>query len=84
MPPLPLSISPVYSLLLRLRSLRHRFWYRVLERVRWSRGAFYQTPARMLPEVAFEQSQRIAALQSRYQVHFEEKLNAVASINNDE
>jgi SAM-dependent methyltransferase len=84
MPPLPLSISLVYSLLERLRSLRHRFWYGVSERVRWSRGAFYETPARMLPEIAFEQSQRIAALQSRYQVHFEERLNAATSTNNYE
>jgi len=84
MPPLPLSISLVYSLLERLRSLRHRFWYGVSERVRWSRGAFYETPARMLPEIAFEQSRRIAALQSRYQVHFEERLNAATSTNNYE
>jgi len=38
----------------------------------------------MLPGVAFEQSQRIAALQGRYQVHFEESLNAATSTNNYE
>jgi hypothetical protein len=74
----------VYSLLERLRSLRHRFWYGISERVRWSRGVFHETPARDLPGVAFEQTQRIAALQNRYQVHFEEKLSAATSINNYE
>src|SRR6202166_3104778 len=84
MPPLPLSISLVYSLLERLRSLRHRFWYGVSERVRWSRGVFHETPARELPGVAFEQSQRIAALQGRYQVHFEDRMSAATSTNNYE
>ncbi len=32
----------------------------------------------------FEQSQRIAALLSRYQVHFEERLSAATSTNNYE
>jgi hypothetical protein len=76
MPPVPHSISLVYSLLQRLRSLRHRFWYGISERARWSRGVFRETPARELPGVGFEQSQRIAALQGRYQVHFEERMTA--------
>jgi hypothetical protein len=74
----------MYSLLERLRSLRHRFWYGISERVRWSRGVFHETPARELPVVAFDQSQRIAALQSRYRVHFEERMNAATSANNYE
>jgi hypothetical protein len=74
----------MYSLLERLRSLRHRFWYGISERVRWSRGVFHETPARELPDVAFDQSRRIAALQSRYQVHFEERMNAATSANNYE
>ncbi len=68
----------------RLRSLRHRFWYGVSERVRWSRGAFHETPARQLPALAFEQAQRIAALQGRYQVQFERRMNAATSANNYE
>jgi SAM-dependent methyltransferase len=68
----------------RLRSLRHRFWYGVSERVRWSRGAFHETPARQLPALDFEQAQRITALQSRYQVQFERRMNSATSINNYE
>lgn len=74
----------MYSLLERLLSLRHRFWYGVSERVRWSRGVFYETPVRVLPHLAPEQSQRIAALQCRYQVHFEERLTAATSTHNYE
>jgi SAM-dependent methyltransferase len=68
----------------RLRSLRHRFWYGVSERVAWTRGAFHETPALRLPELDFEQAQRIAALQCRYQVQFEQRLSAATSINNYE
>jgi len=72
----------VYSLLQRLRSLRHRFWYGVSERVRWSRGAFHETPTGELPPLTLEQAQRIAALRSRYQVQFELHLGAATSLNN--
>jgi hypothetical protein len=78
------SISRVYSLLQRLRSLRHRVWYGVSERVRWSRGAFHETPVRELPALTLEQAQRIAALRSRYQVQFEAHMSAATSMNNYE
>jgi SAM-dependent methyltransferase len=74
----------VYSLLQRLSSLRHRFWFGVSERVGWSRGAIQETPAHELPAVDVEQAQRIAALQTRYQVKFESRMNLTTSINNYE
>lgn len=74
----------MYSLLQRLRSLRHRFWYAVSERVRWSRGAFFETPACRLPALTLEQGQRITALQRRYQVNFEQRMTAVTAVNNYE
>src|SRR5579863_5464172 len=83
-PPVPHSISIVYSWLQRLRSLRHRFWYGISRRVRWSRGAFHEIPARELPPSAFEQAQRIGALRNRYQVQFELRMNATTSRNNYE
>jgi SAM-dependent methyltransferase len=64
--------------------LRHSFWYAVSERIRWSRGAFEETPARELCIVDREQSQRIAALRDRYQVQFELRMSAATSINNYE
>jgi SAM-dependent methyltransferase len=64
--------------------LRHRFWYALSERVRWSRGAFRETPALQLPALAIEQSRRIAALKDRYQVRFESELASQTSLNNYE
>jgi hypothetical protein len=54
------------------------------ERVGWSPGAFYETPARELPALAFEQAQRIAALQSRYQVQLERRMTLASSTNDYE
>jgi hypothetical protein len=84
LPPLAHSISFVYSLLQRLTSLRHRFWYGVSERVRWSRGTFHETPSRELPDLTVEQRTRIAALRSRYQIQFELRMNAATARNNYE
>lgn len=76
------SIRRMYSLLQRLRSLRHGFWYGVSERTHWSRGAFEETPARELCSVDREQGERIAALSSRYQEQFELRLSAATSTRN--
>jgi len=64
--------------------LRHRFWFGFSERVRWSRGAYYESPARVLPPRPPAEAERIAALSSRYQVKFELTLNAATSLNNYE
>jgi hypothetical protein len=74
----------MYSLLQRLKSMRHSVWYGVSERLRWSRGAFEETPAGELCTVDPEQSERIAALRDRYQVQFELRMSAATSVNNYE
>jgi hypothetical protein len=74
----------MYSWLQRLRSLRHGFWYGVSERLAWSRGAVRETPARELVARSREQGERIAALRDRYQVQFEQRMNAATSTNNYE
>jgi SAM-dependent methyltransferase len=74
----------MYSLFQRLRSLRHGFWYGISERIRWSRGAHEETPARELCTLEREQGERIAALGNRYQVQFERGMSAATSINNYE
>ena len=74
----------MYSWLQRLKSLRHGFWFGVSERIRWSRGAFEETPAGELCTVDLEQAERIAALRNRYQVQFERQLSAATSANNYE
>jgi hypothetical protein len=72
----------MYSWHQRLKSLRHGFWYSLSERIRWSRGAFEETPAGELCTVDREQAERIAALRERYQVHFERHMTAATSLNN--
>lgn len=74
----------MYSLLQRLRSLRHGFWYGIGSRIRWSRGAFEETPAGELCTVDRKQGERIAAMRDRYQVKFERDLSAATSANNYE
>jgi SAM-dependent methyltransferase len=64
--------------------LRHRFWYGLSERARWSRGTFREAPALQLPALPTDQSRRIAALQERYQVRFESELGVQTSLNNYE
>lgn len=82
--PVAHSISLVYSLLQRLTSLRHRFWYGVSERVRWSRGTFHETPSREIPDLTVDEAKRIAALRGRYQMQFETRMNAGTARNNYE
>jgi SAM-dependent methyltransferase len=74
----------MYSLFQRLRSWRYGFWYGISERIRWSRGAHEETPARELCTSEPEQAERIAALGNRYQMQFEQRLSAATSINNYE
>ena len=83
-PPVPDSVAIAYSTLQRLRSLRHRFWYGVAKRVRWSRGTFHETPARSLPDLTLEQARRTTALRSRYQVQFELAMSGTTARNNYE
>jgi len=74
----------MYSWLQRLKSLRHGFWFGVTERIRWSRGAFEETPVGELCTADREQAERIAALRGRYQVQFERPMSAATSANNHE
>jgi SAM-dependent methyltransferase len=74
----------MFSWFQRLRSSRHRLWFGISERMRWSRGTFCETPALELVPETREQAQRIAALQSRYQVKFELQLSAATSMKNYE
>ena len=74
----------MYSWVDRLRSLRHRLSYGVSESLRWSRGPYRETAAYELPALPVDEAQRIASLQSRYQVRFESQLCAATSIRNYE
>ena len=68
----------------RLRSIRHRFWLGISERLRWSRGRHAEVAAGELPPQGAAATLRIGALQARYRVHFERSLSAPTSLNNYE
>jgi hypothetical protein len=71
------------SPLQRLRSLRHAFWFRVSERLRWSRGIHRETPAGLL-ELGGDEGRRIGELRERYGTRFESRLSARTARNNYE
>ena len=71
------------SLLKRLRSWRHGFWFGLSRRVRWSRGIYREKPAGRL-ELEPAALERVVALQSRYQVQFEQHLGRRSSAVNYE
>ena len=81
-----------YSIRQRVRSLRHRFWYGVSERVRWSRGVFREIPAGVMAGATAVQAQRIGALREIYLAEagqaspapFELSLSEVTALNNYE
>ncbi|MBI4001468.1 MAG: hypothetical protein HY348_06765 [Nitrospira defluvii] len=60
-----------YSLRQRCLSLYHEVWYRLSERIRWSRAPHHETPIDRLSGLASWQATRIDALRARYGVGFE-------------
>ena len=64
-------VAPHYSLLQRCRSLYHGLWFRLSERIRWSRQPCYETPIGCLSGLAAWQITRIDELRARYHVRFE-------------
>ncbi len=60
-----------YSLVQRCRSLYHAMWYRLSERMRWSRRPYHETPIGCLSGLASWQITRIDELRTRYDVRFE-------------
>jgi SAM-dependent methyltransferase len=67
------------SLIERLRSWRHGFWFGVSRRVRWRRGLHREQPARELRGLGALEAQRVSALRSGYQVQFEQRLGPRSS-----
>jgi hypothetical protein len=72
------------SLIQRLKSWRHGISYQLSERLRVSAGVYVETPAHTLPDLNGREAARIAELQAKYQVCFEQRLNAKTSLGNYE
>lgn len=60
-----------YTFAQRCRSLYHDMWYRVFERLRWSRGPSHEMPVGRLSGLAPWQVTRIEALGAQYNARFE-------------
>lgn len=56
----------------RVRSRYHAFWYHLGERLAWSRGLYEERPAQELQDLSGVQYERIASLQRRFRVRFEQ------------
>jgi len=54
--------APRYSLLQRIRSGYHAFWYRLGEGLEWSRGLYREWPVGQLTHLSGSQQAWIAAL----------------------
>jgi hypothetical protein len=65
--------SPSYSIRQLLASRYHAFWYHLGERFAWSRGAYRERPIRQLSQLTGIQQARIALLQRRFRVGFEQQ-----------
>ena len=80
---LPVAIAlplPRYSLPQRLRSGYHALWYRLGERLSWSRGVYCERPVRRLNHLNGIQQARIAALQRRFAVQFEQNTEHLTAL----
>ena len=71
------------SLIDRLRSWRHGFWFGISRRVRWSRGVYREKPAGEL-KLDAAATERVLALRGRYRVQFELALSRRGSLTNYE
>lgn len=57
----------------RCRSLYHGLWFRVSERLRWSRRLYHETPVGHFSDLAPWQTTRIEALRAQYDADFESR-----------
>lgn len=71
-----------YSLGQRCRSFYHELWYRLSERVRWSRKPYHEMPVGRLTDLATWQQTCIESLQSRYGLCFESLYGRHTSLAN--
>ena len=67
------DVLPHCSLQQKVRSRYHAFWYHLGERLAWSRGIYRERPAQELHDLSGVQYERIASLQRRFRVRFEER-----------
>ncbi len=79
---LPVMVAPTpgYSLLQRLRSGYHAFWYWLGEGLEWSRGLYQERPVGQLTHLSGSQQARIASLRRQFDVRFEQHCAAQTTL----
>lgn len=78
--PLMVASPPGYSLLQRLRSGYHAFWYWLGEGLEWSRGLYQERPVGQLIQLSGSQQARIASLRRQFDVRFEQHCAAQTTL----
>ena len=71
---------PHYSFGQWVRSNYHQFWYRLEERFAWSRGTYREQPVGRLSQLSGIQHARIASLQRRFRVRFEQQAEQATAL----
>ena len=71
---------PSCSFQQRVRSHYHAFWYHLGERLAWSRGIYRERPAQTLQDLNGVQYERIASLQRRFRVRFEQRATQATAL----
>lgn len=80
--PLMVASPPGYSLLQRMRSGYHAFWYWLGEGLEWSRGLYQERPVGQLIQLSGSQQARIASLRRQFDVRFEQRCAAQTTLKN--
>lgn len=78
--PLMVASPPGYSLLQRMRSGYHAFWYWLGEGLEWSRGLYQERPVGQLIQLSGSQQARIASLRRQFDVRFEQHCAAQTTL----
>jgi hypothetical protein len=71
---------PGYTLRQLLRSRYHAFWYRLGERLAWSRGTYRERSPGQLDQLNGIARERIEQLQQRFDIRFEEQARQVTAL----
>jgi hypothetical protein len=77
-----LSVWTQYPLHQRLRSGYHALWYRLGERLSWSRGTYREPPAYRFDHLTGCQQARIAWLSKQFSVRFEQHCGQATALRN--
>jgi hypothetical protein len=79
-PEIPVDTTPRYSLGQLLLSRYHACWYHLGERLAWSRGTYRERPAGQLNQLSGIARERIARLQGRFEIRFEQRAGQLTAL----